>query len=162
VFAWGCLLASRDALSFDGELFYVASLLHDIGLTEGFAGPGCFELEGAAAAVAFARERGWDPHRCATLAEAIRLHMQPRVRLADGAEAYLLDAGTTVDCSGTRLQEISEGDVALVLKRAPRDGFKEAFLGLLRAEATAKPGCMAEFALRGGLPDRMHSAPFES
>ena len=162
VFAWACVLAPRDGLSFDRELLYVASLLHDIGLTDGFAGSRCFELESAAVAAAFARERGWGFDRCAILAEAIRLHMQPRVFRADGPDAYLLDAGTTLDCSGTRFEEVAEDDVALVLEMAPREGFKEAFLGLLRTEAAAKPGCMAEFALRGGLADRMLSAPFES
>jgi hypothetical protein len=162
VFAWGCLLAPRDGVPFDRELLYVASLLHDLGLTDAFAGHRCFELESADAARRFARKRGWDDDRCWILAEAIRLHMQPRVFREDGAEAYLLDAGTTLDCSGTRYEDVPEGDVALVLRAAPRESFKDAFLVLLGAHASAKPGCMAELALQTGLAERMIAAPFES
>src|SRR5436190_14547153 len=78
-FAWGCVIAHQEHLDFDRELFYVASLLHDVGLTELFDGPRCFELQSAQAARLFARKRRWDADRCDLLAEAIRLHMQPRV-----------------------------------------------------------------------------------
>src|SRR5216117_2651373 len=80
-FAWGCLLAEVDHVGFDRELLCVASLLHDLGLTEAFRGPRCFEHESAAAAKEFAGERGWDLARSTHLGEVIRLHMQPRVVL---------------------------------------------------------------------------------
>jgi hypothetical protein len=161
VFAWASLVARREVVSFDPEVLYVACLLHDIGLTEAFDGPECFEVEGGRAARAFVRERGWADDRADVVAEAIRLHMQPRVILEDGPEAYLLDAGTSLDCSGARFGEVTRDDVALVLLAAPRQGFVEPFLALLEGQASAKPGCMAELALKTGLRERMRSAPFE-
>ncbi len=153
-FAWGCAIAHREHLDFDRELFYVASLLL-------FDGPRCFELQSAQAARLFARERGWDADRCDLLAEAIRLHMQPRVVLEDGAEAYLLDQATSLDVVGNRLDDVDRKDVEMILDVAPREGFTRGFLELLVAQGQAKPGCMAEIAVRGGLGERMLAAPFD-
>jgi HD domain len=47
-YLFGALLG-KD-LSFDYELFYLASVLHDLGLTEKYAGDRSFEIEGAEAA----------------------------------------------------------------------------------------------------------------
>src|SRR5215510_11309354 len=47
----------------DAEVVAVGCLLHDLGLTNGFTGPKRFEIEGADAARAFAREQGLDDRR---------------------------------------------------------------------------------------------------
>jgi hypothetical protein len=161
-FAWGCVIAHHEHLAFDRELFYVASLLHDVGLTEAFDGPRCFELQSGEAARRFARERGWDADRCDLLGEAIRLHMQPRVVLEDGVEAYLLDQATSLDVVGNGLDDVDGKYVEVILSLSPREGFKSGFLELLVAQARAKPGCMADIAMRGGLGERMQAAPFDS
>jgi hypothetical protein len=47
----------------DAEVVAVGSLLHDLGVTNSFTGHNLFEIEGADAARAFAREQGLDDHR---------------------------------------------------------------------------------------------------
>jgi hypothetical protein len=162
VFVWGCILGRREELPFDREVLYVASLMHDIGLTPAFDGPRCFEVESATAGELLARKHGWDVDRCRVVGEAIRLHTSPFVDPESGAEAHLLEAATSLDVGGARLEEVAEEEVALVLEAAPREGFKSEFLGLVRAQAHAKPGCWADTALRSGLGDRILAAPFES
>jgi HD domain len=159
-YGWGCLLAEVDGVEFDRELLCVASLLHDLGLTETFKGPRCFELESAAAAVAFVRERGWDLARSADLGEAIRLHMQSRVVRDDGPEAYLLSEATACDVTGSRYEDLAPELRVRVLSVADREGFRQGFTQLFRQEAGQKPGCMADLYLRQGLAERIASAPF--
>jgi hypothetical protein len=159
-FGWGCLLAEVDHVEFDRELLCVASLLHDLGLTETFKGPRCFEHESAAAAEEFAHRRGWGLGRSMGLGQAIRLHMQPRVVPQDGPEAYLLSEATACDVTGRRYEDLPPDLRARVLSVADREGFSQGFTQLFREEAGQKPGCMADLYLRQGLAERIASAPF--
>src|SRR5919197_463229 len=118
-----CLFARLDGVPLDRELVYVGALLHDVGLTPAFDGPRCFENESAAAAAAFARSRGWDELRCERLANAIRLHMHPRVVPEDDAAGYLLSEATSGDVRGYRLDELPVDAVAAILGRHPRLDF---------------------------------------
>src|SRR5262249_40742565 len=53
-------LGQLQDVSHDAEVVAIGSLLHDLGLTDGFTGPERFEIEGADAARAFARQQGLD------------------------------------------------------------------------------------------------------
>src|SRR5258706_8805849 len=55
-------LGQLQGTAHDAEVLAVGTLLHDLGLTPGFAGPRRFEVEGADAARTFAREHGFDEH----------------------------------------------------------------------------------------------------
>jgi hypothetical protein len=50
-------------IDYDPEVVAVGTILHDIGLTAGVSGPNRFEVNGAAAAVSFTKERGLSNHR---------------------------------------------------------------------------------------------------
>jgi len=161
-FAWGCTFAHHDGITFDREVFYVACMLHDVGLTPTFEGPRCFEHESAAVAARFAEEERWACERRNLLAEAIRLHMQVRVIIEDGREAYLLTEATSCDLRGKGLLDI---DVSLrnsVLQAFPRLDFKQRFIELFRLQASQKPGCMADLYLQQGWAAQVLSSPFES
>src|SRR4029450_114662 len=56
-------LGQLQGIPHDAEVVAVGSLLHDLGLTNGVTGPKRFEIEGADAARAFAREQGLDDRR---------------------------------------------------------------------------------------------------
>src|SRR5258706_610198 len=56
-------LGQLAGIAHDAEVVAVGSLLHDLGLTKSFTGPKRFEIEGADAARAFAREQGLDDRR---------------------------------------------------------------------------------------------------
>jgi hypothetical protein len=158
--AWALEFARLDGVEHDPELLYVGALLHDLGLTDRFDGPRCFENESAAAAVDFARQHGWDDLRSERLANAIRLHAHPRVIPEDGAEGYLLSEATSCDVRGHRLPELPRATVESVIARYPRLDFADGFIALFEAQAVAKPGCLADLYLQRGLADRIRAAPF--
>src|SRR4029078_9847250 len=135
-FAWALLIADKDRITYDRELLYVGAILHDIGLTERFDGPRCFENEGGAAAAAFARGQGWDALRAERLAEAIRLHMHPRCGPEDGAEGYLLGEATGTDCRGHRVGELDPALVREVVAGIPWLDFTDVFLHLCEDHGT--------------------------
>jgi hypothetical protein len=159
-FGLALLFAGVDGIDVEGEFLYVGALLHDLGLTDRFDGPRCFENESAAAAMDFARDQGWDDLRQERLANAIRFHMQPRVAPEDDAAGYLLSEATSCDVRGHRLDELPRDIVADLIGRYPRLGFKEAFVMLFEKQARAKPGCLADLYLQRGWADLVRSAPF--
>ena len=159
-FGFALLFARVDGIDVDREFLYVGALLHDLGLTERFDGPRCFENESAVAAMAFADERGWDQLRQERLASAIRFHMHPRVVPEDDAAGYLLSEATSCDVRGHRLDELPPEAVADLMSRYPRLGFKERFIELFERQARAKPGCLADLYLQRGWAARVRAASY--
>jgi hypothetical protein len=160
-FAWGAWLGRRDAIPFDAGTLWVASVLHDIGLTDAARASACFEVDGAEAAAAFLRERDAPEEKIEIVRKAIVLHMQPAVSPDEGPIAFLLDAGVSCDVSGRRYEELEAGFRDAVLDRFPRLDFKRKFTALIAAEAERKPKCMAAtYMTEYGLPQRIAAAPF--
>lgn len=162
-YLWGSLLAARDGLSFDAELFYVASLLHDLGLTERFGPRGsvaCFALAGAEGAEGFAHRLGWPPPRAEQLAEAICRHLNPRVEVEEGAEAHLLRQGSGLDVAGLRLGEIAARTRAEVLERHPRLGLKVELADTLVEDARLRPNTRLATLCGLGFARRVRRSPF--
>ena len=60
---FAALLAQRKQTAHDSEVLAVTTILHDLGLSEAFNGALRFEVEGANAARAFARNEGIDERR---------------------------------------------------------------------------------------------------
>lgn len=149
-YLWGALLAQRDGLRFDPELFLIASLLHDLGLVDRF-GPAtfdtdCFAHAGAEAALRWAHEQGWDEARKRALADAICLHLNARVDPTLGVEAHLLRQGSGLDVLGLRLGNIAATTRRAVLELHPRLGFRREITELARRERRLRPrsrmGCL--------------------
>jgi hypothetical protein len=159
-YLWGALLAQLDRLTYDAELFYVAALLHDTGLDPARGDSSCFTVASARVAEREADEARWSPERRDSLAEAITLHLNPRVSLDQGAEAHLLSAGVTLDNIGQRYHELDRTTVGRVLERHPRVGYKHAFAGLWRAEAKASPASRAHMLRLIGFGLAIRLAPF--
>jgi hypothetical protein len=160
-YAWGALLGVAEGMTFDAELFYVASLLHDVGLTPAYDHGGCFESDGADAARDLLNGLGWGPDRSERVGRAIYLHMH-EVEDEEPAEAHLLAWGTSVDVSGRRLTDIAEPVRDIVLGTYPRLGFKRHFLDLFTDQATRKPDCVVHAYLHeGGGAERILAAPFD-
>lgn len=159
-YGFGALLGVADGFRFDAELLYVASLLHDIGLTETYDRGGCFESDGADAARELLAELGWPAERADRVGRAIYLHMHD-VATDEPAEAHLLAFGTSVDVAGWRLHDIDEPLRDAVLDTYPRLGFKRHFLALFEDQAARKPQCVVHAYLheRGGA-SRILDAPF--
>ncbi|MDP3938798.1 MAG: hypothetical protein Q8R92_11795 [Deltaproteobacteria bacterium] len=151
-YLWGRLLAAANGLTLDDELFYVASLLHDQGLIDKYAGPEpgveCFTLISAGAARNLAGKSGWPQARQDALSESITLHLNVRVGLENGTEAHLLNASTVVDVLGLRLWEIPAEARAAVLERYPRLGVKKGIAERWTEEGRVRPHGRARFLSR--------------
>src|SRR4051812_19581113 len=86
-------LAQLQGVSHDPEVVAIGTLLHDLGLTNSFNGPKRFEIEGADAARAFAREHGLDDHRVRLIWDSVALNSTPSIGLYKEAEVALCTAG---------------------------------------------------------------------
>jgi HD domain len=162
-YLWGRVLATQAGRTFDDELFYVACLVHDVGLTPRYAAadPPCFAVRGATAARRLAGESGWTTARQHAVAEAIALHVNVCVGLEHGVEAHLLNAGTALDVTGLRFWELHPATTAGVLATHPRLDMKRELWGVWKQEADAHTDCRGYFLNRYlQFGSRVRSAPF--
>ncbi|MGH6836809.1 MAG: HD domain-containing protein [Methylocella sp.] len=130
-FALGAKAGAKLGLTYDPELFYVAALLHDLGLTPKFEAAERFEVDGADAARAFCLEHGIPPERAERVWDAIALHTTVGIAPRNGPEATLVQLGAGTDVFGFGLDVIGREDVDWVMREAPRDGFSLRFLELI-------------------------------
>ncbi len=157
--AFGAALAAVDgAGGLDGELFYVASLLHDVGLTEAVSGED-FTLRSAAAARPIVAAHR-DAAEVDLVRDAISAHATPGATVAaDGPEAFYVQAGATCDLGGLRLHHLPAAFVDDVLDRHPRTGLVVDITARIVAEATAVPGSRFALLRRAGFTQAIRFAP---
>jgi len=165
-YIWGALLAQTGQIRFDSELLFIASALHDLGLTDAHTckdqSCDCFAVEGARAAHRFAAGIGWESERCDRLAEAISLHLNVHVGLRHGPEAHLLHEGAALDVIGARLRQIGPAAVKTVLAEYPRLGFQEHLVAGMKEQARLRPNSRAAFLLGLGFIGLIRSAPLDA
>ncbi|MCP1312710.1 HD domain-containing protein, partial [Paenibacillus tyrfis] len=73
-YKFGGLLAQREAMKFDPELFYLGAIFHDLGLTERCDHGHSFEVDSANAADEFLTHHGYPKEKIDIVREAIVLH----------------------------------------------------------------------------------------
>ena len=165
-FLWAAIFGRKGGHQFDGELLFLASALHDLGLTSAGArlSPNpveCFAVEGAFAAEQFLAKNGLDGKRQELVAEAISLHMNVSVSLAHGIEAHLLHEGAAFDVVGARFDEIAAGTRHEVLALHPRLQMKSNFVTAMKQQSNVRPSSRAGFLCRHGFISMIRNAPFE-
>jgi hypothetical protein len=122
----------------DAEVVAVGSLLHDLGLTGSFTGPKRFEVEGADAARAFAREQGLDDHRVQLIWDSVALNSTPSIGLHKEAEVALCTAGIGVEF-GFQYDRIPPNEMKSVLAAFPRLEMKRRFTDSVCRIVKTKP-----------------------
>lgn len=163
---WAAILGKKGQHRFDAELLFLASALHDLGLTSVGARlttrtAACFAVEGAFAAEAFLAKLDVDPRQQEVVAEAISLHLNVRVSLAHGIEAHLLHEGAALDVVGTRLAEVAATTRAQVLGAHPRLEMKSSLVAAMKQQSTMRPRSRAGFLCGHGFITMIRNAPFE-
>jgi hypothetical protein len=126
-FLFGALIGNANNFRFDSEILYLACILHDLGLTERFAGPRPFEIQGAQAARAFLTEHGLPNEQADTVWNGIAMHPYMMASFKQ-PEIALIAAGAGADVVGSDLEKIPESAKAAVLNAFPRLDFKQAFV----------------------------------
>ncbi len=120
-------LAQLNQTAHDGEVLAVTTILHDLGLAEGFDGPLRFEVEGANAARAFARDEGIDDRRAQLIWDGVALNSTPSIALYKEAEIALATMGIGLDWGGWGYEALTEAQVAAIVEAFPRLEMKQRF-----------------------------------
>jgi len=125
-FAFGATAAGVRGIAFDRELFYVAAILHDLGLTELSRHQQRFELEGADAAKELLAREGmrmptwiW----CGTRSLHTTAGVPPRKR----PEIALVQLGAAIDVGYASIDVVAAA-LPEILEHWPRLAFKDELL----------------------------------
>ncbi|HLN98875.1 MAG TPA: hypothetical protein VK208_10470 [Pyrinomonadaceae bacterium] len=119
-------LGQLQGIAHDAEVVAVGSLLHDLGLTNRLRGQKRFEIEGADAARAFAREQGLDDRRVQLIWDSVALNSTPSIGLYKEAEVALCTAGIGVEF-GFQYDRIPPNEMKSILEAFPRLDMKRRF-----------------------------------
>jgi hypothetical protein len=120
-------LGTLQGIAHDPEVVAVGALLHDLGLTDSFVGQRRFEIEGADAARAFAREQGLDDRRVQLIWDTVALNSTPSIGLHKEAEVALCTAGIVLDFGGPQYDRIPPDEMKSILAAFPRLDMKRCF-----------------------------------
>lgn len=132
-------LGRKRELKYDRELVYLASLLHDLGLTEEFSADKRFEVDGADAASRILQEHGYPEAKAQLVWDAIALHASADIADRRQPEVALVHMGAHVDVMGLWIDEITPALIEDTLALYPRMGMKAAFTEALAQSAKRKP-----------------------
>jgi hypothetical protein len=159
-YCWGAAIGVGEGWTFDRQVLWTASLMHDVGLTSIPRNTMCFEVEGAEIARRFLEREGMSTDLADRVAIAIILHMQASVTLDDGVEAVLLDRSTSLDVRGAGF-ELVDPVRPRVMSAFPRGAFDRHFLAAIAREAAIRPTCQsARLLRRSGLAEWMAKSPW--
>jgi hypothetical protein len=163
-YAFAAALLRQQNRGYDDEALFVASALHDLGLTAGHDdGATPFEAIGARLAYEKMIAEGARPEFASLIRDAIALHLDPATQDDPRPEVAGVIIGSLVDVLGLRLPDLPAGTVDRVLEAYPRPGFKEFLIDAVRSEAERKPtSWMAQHVQRLRFDDLIRAAPFAS
>ena len=162
VYAWAVELARHDRLPFDPEILYVSAMLHDIGLVPAYDLGGCYEVDGAIAAVRLMGEAGAPEALGRTVYDAIALHDDETLPPESASEVVLLWESAGTDVTGHRFADVRPAIIPGLLAAYPRVDFKREFTALVVDQASRKPTCPAAELIAAGMLVEIAQAPFDS
>ena len=161
-YCWGAAIAAGEGWTFDRQVLWTASLMHDYGLTRIPRNSTCFEVEGGQIARRFLERHDMSADRADIVARAIALHMRPSVGIEDGVEAVLLDRATSLDVRGYAY-ELVEAVRPVVMAAFPRRAFDRHFLAAMTREVAVRPTCQSSRLLHeGDLAGWMSRSPWSA
>jgi hypothetical protein len=126
-FFFGALIGRQKKLPVDGEIFFLACALHDLGLTPKYAGTLPFEIQGAQAARRILESAGLTADKSQVVWDGIAMHPHTMSDFKP-PEISLVGAGAGADVVGGGLEALAHDDVQAVLKAFPRLEFKQRFV----------------------------------
>ena len=133
-FHYGMMFVDRREV--DAEAAFVASMLHDLGLTDAHRSDKGFDEVGADLACRFLEGRGWERDRIQLVEQAILLHT--RLEPNEAPEHRAVQAGAALDVVGIPPEVLDTDAAREVLRSFPRLDFgtamREAFLDEVRRQ----------------------------
>lgn len=138
-FAFAQEAGAMQNLSYDEEILFLGSMLHDLGLVERFIANDRFEIDGADAAAEFLSRQGYPDKKIAVIWDAIALHTTLSIPQRKQPEIALLQLGAGIDIGAFPRTLLSPQAVEVILSEHPRLGFKEAMLIAMGTVVRRKP-----------------------
>lgn len=132
-------LAKAQDLAHDAEVLAVGTVLHDITLSERFAGPRRFEVEGADLARRFVRDAGFDDRRAQLVWDMVALNSTPSISLYKEAEVAIGTQGIALDIIGLGVDRLAPAAVAAIVGVFPRLEMKRRMASCFCHIAATKP-----------------------
>jgi len=132
----------------DPELLAVATLLHDLGLTERFQAEARFEVDGANAAKSFLQARGIPEAQIRLVWDAIALHTTGSIALHKEPIVALAFEAINADVLGYTLDRIPGDQLQAILTEFPRMDMKKKFTACLCRQVLEKPESTYDNSLR--------------
>lgn len=134
-FHFGLLFVDRGEL--DEEAAFVASMLHDLGLTEAHRSDAAFDEMGAELACRFLEARGWDLDRIRLVEQAILRHT--RLDPNEAPEHRVVQVGAVLDVVGIPPEMLGSDAALQALETYPRLDFRTGMGALVRDEIARQP-----------------------
>jgi HD domain len=162
-FLFGNVIGRNEEIKFDKELFFIASLLHDVGLTKQkqLKQPTCkcFAIEGAFEAGKFLEQQKLEDKKVKIIQDAIALHLNIKVPTSL-PEAYLLNKGAGVDVIGRQLNSFHSAFLTKILEHYPRQSFKHQMDNLMKQQCKERPHSRISFLYKHGFSTLIKKAKF--
>jgi hypothetical protein len=162
-FHLGAELLSIGGRTFDPELLFVASMLHDIALGTAFDdGVTPFHLRGAAVAAHEIIEAERSDRDATLVYDAIALHMDLTTADDPRPEVAGVHLGAAADVIGLRAEDMPRDALEAILSNHPRHEMKAQFAAAISRESERKPYSAAATLVREySFCDLIHAAPYD-
>src|ERR1700726_3124063 len=145
---FGVLLSESAERAPDAELLSVATILHDLGLTDRYTAENRFEVDGANAARSFLKGRGISTQQMQVVWDAIALHTTRSIALHKEPEVVMTHSGIAVDAIGVGLDRIPTAKLQAILAAFPRLALKNQLQSSLCNIVRRKPATSFDNILR--------------
>jgi hypothetical protein len=150
---FGVLLSEGAERAPDAELLAVATILHDLGLTDRYTAENRFEVDGANAARSFLKGRGISTQQMQVVWDAIALHTTRSIALHKEPEVAMTHSGISADVLGAGLDRIPQDKQGAILAEFPRlalkNGLKDCLCNIVRRKpATTFDNIVRDFGVR--------------
>ncbi len=133
------IIARAKNIPHDAEIVYIASILHDTGLSARFMSANYpFEVDGANVARKLLAKHRTSEVRSSLAWDAIALHDNGGIAQHKQNEVSLVNSGVSADF-GAFLDIMTRSDIQAVLEAAPRTGFINTFVHAAARVAKKKP-----------------------
>lgn len=138
-YRFAAALAALDGVDVDGEVLYLGTVLHDVGLSPAAHGSERFEVRGANLVRSILLDHAMAADRVANVWDVIALHASTPLAAHKSVETRYANRGIALDVRGAGADALPADLVRAVLDRWPRQDFATGFEAILAAEVRANP-----------------------
>lgn len=149
----------RADVDYDEEVVFLASVLHDLGITAYGGGDQRFEVDGADAAARFLSAQGLRQDRVTVVWQAIALHTSVGLGHRFGTEHAICHSGIDMDISGAQKDLLPPGFADRVHAAWPRHNVGYAITAAIGRDTQANPTKAPPFSFPAHVHQLVNAAP---